>query len=66
MERARQYKTNSFAASFWQVSPPPPALAALYEQAGLGSRRPRFQARLQLLLQSTAVGLTETLAPHDE
>jgi hypothetical protein len=32
IERARQYKTNSFAASFWQVSHPTPTLATLYEQ----------------------------------
>ncbi|GLZ02092.1 TetR family transcriptional regulator [Actinoplanes sp. NBRC 103695] len=93
IERARQYKTNSFAAydrivaalhrassmtveqvqaliaatlafaaSFWQVSHPTPTLAALYEQVpDWGHVALDFQPRLRLLLQSTAVGLTETL-----
>jgi len=94
IERARQYKTNSFAAydeivdvldgvssmtvaqiqalvaaalafaaSFWQVSHPTPTLAALYEQVPeWGHVAMDFQPRLQLLLQSTAIGLTETLS----
>jgi AcrR family transcriptional regulator len=93
IERARQYKTNSFAAhdkivelldrvssmtvdqiralvaatlafaaSFWQVSHPTPTLAALYEQVPeWGHVALDFQRRLQLLLQSTALGLIETL-----
>ncbi|WP_440105223.1 hypothetical protein [Streptosporangium sp. H16] len=94
IERARQYKTNSFAAydeivdvlgrvssmtvdqiqalvaatlafaaSFWQVSHPTPTLAALYEQVpDWGHVALDFQPRLRLLLQSTAIGLTETLS----
>ena len=94
IERARQYKTNSFAAydeivavldrvssmtagqiqallaatlsfaaSFWQVSHPTPTLAALYEQVpDWGHVALDFEPRLRLLLQSTAIGLTETLA----
>ncbi len=59
--------TLSFAASFWQVSHPTATLAALYEQ------EPRwahvaldFTPRLRLLLQSTAIGLTETLPATPE
>jgi AcrR family transcriptional regulator len=94
MERARQYKTNSFAAhdeivsaldhassmtveqiqalmaatlafaaGFWQVSHPTPTLAALYEQVPRwGHVALDFQPRLRLLLQSTAIGLLETVA----
>ena len=94
IERARQYKTNAFAAydeivavldrvsrmtvdqiqallaatlafaaNFWQVSHPTPALAALYEQVpDWGHVALDFLPRLRLLLQSTAIGLTETLA----
>jgi hypothetical protein len=93
VERARQYKTNAFAAhdeivsaldhasgmsieqiqaliaaalafagSFWQVSHPTPTLAALYEQVPKwGHVALDFQPRLRLLLQSTAVGLVETV-----
>jgi AcrR family transcriptional regulator len=93
MERARQYKTNSFAAhdeivaaldrasamtveqiqalmaatlafaaGFWQVSHPTATLAALYEQVPRwGHVALDFQPRLRLLLQSTAIGLVETL-----
>lgn len=94
IERARQYKTNAFAAyaeivavldrvsrmtvdqiqallaatlafaaNFWQVSHPTPTLAALYEQVpDWGHVALDFRPRLRLLLQSTAIGLTETLA----
>ncbi|GID30343.1 TetR family transcriptional regulator [Paractinoplanes brasiliensis] len=93
IERARQYKTNAFAAydeivvvldrasrmtvdqiqallaatlafaaNFWQVSHPTPTLAALYEQVpDWGHVALDFRPRLRLLLQSTAVGLTETI-----
>jgi AcrR family transcriptional regulator len=93
MERARQYKTNSFAAfdeivsaldrassmtveqiqalmaatlafaaGLWQVSHPTPTLAALYEQVPRwGHAALDFQPRLRLLLQSTAIGLVETM-----
>ncbi|WP_444947307.1 TetR family transcriptional regulator [Micromonospora ureilytica] len=93
IERARQYKTNAFAAydeivavldrvsrmtvdqiqallaatlafaaNFWQVSHPTPTLAALYEQVpDWGHVALDFRPRLRLLLQSTAIGLTETL-----
>ncbi len=94
IERARQYKTNSFpahdeivdvldrvssmtvdqiqtlvaatlafAATFWQVSHPTPTLAVLYEQVPhWGHVALDFNPRLRLLLQSTAIGLTETLS----
>jgi AcrR family transcriptional regulator len=93
IERARQYKTNSFAAhdeivraldragsmtieqlrgliaaalalagGFWQVSHPTPTLAALYDQVpAWGHVALDFLPRLRLLLQSTAIGLTETV-----
>ncbi|GGM25464.1 TetR family transcriptional regulator [Micromonospora yangpuensis] len=52
----------AFAANFWQVSHPTPTLAALYEQVPeWGHVAFDFRPRLQLLLQSTAVGLAETL-----
>ncbi|OON28077.1 TetR family transcriptional regulator [Micromonospora sp. Rc5] len=54
--------TLAFAANFWQVSHPTPTLAALYEQVPeWGHVAFDFRPRLQLLLQSTAVGLAETL-----
>ncbi|WP_432842726.1 TetR family transcriptional regulator [Dactylosporangium sp. CA-092794] len=94
LERARRYKTSSFAAhddivaaldrasgmtveqiralmaaalalaaSFWQVSHPTPTLAALYRQVpAWGHVALDFQPRLRLLLQSTAIGLAETLS----
>jgi AcrR family transcriptional regulator len=93
IERARQYKTHSFAAhdeivraldragsmtveqlraliaatlafagGFWQVSHPTPTLAALYDQVpAWGHVALDFLPRLRLLLQSTAIGLTETI-----
>jgi AcrR family transcriptional regulator len=93
IERARQYKTSSFAAhdvivsalddastmtvpqiqaliaaalafaaSFWQVSHPTATLVALYDQVpSWGHVALDFEPRLHLLLQSTAIGLTETL-----
>jgi hypothetical protein len=55
--------TLAFAANFWQVSHPTPTLAALYEQVpDWGHVALDFRPRLRLLLQSTAIGLTETLA----
>ncbi|WP_181445017.1 TetR family transcriptional regulator [Micromonospora endophytica] len=54
--------TLAFAANFWQVSNPTPTLASLYEQVPeWGHVAFDFRPRLQLLLQSTAVGLAETL-----
>jgi AcrR family transcriptional regulator len=93
IDRARQYKTSSFAAhdeivsaldrassmtveqiqalvaaalafaaSFWQVSHPTTTLAALYEQVpSWGHIALDFHPRLRLLLQSTAIGLVETV-----
>jgi tetracycline repressor-like protein len=93
IERARRYKTNSFAAhdemvttlerasvmtaeqvralvaaalafaaTFWQVSHPTPTLAALYEQVpAWGHVALDFAPRLRLLLESTALGLAETV-----
>jgi AcrR family transcriptional regulator len=53
----------AFAGSFWQVSHPTPTLVALYQQEpGWGHVALDFQPRLRLLLQSTALGLVETLA----
>ena len=55
--------TLAFAANLWQVSHPTPTLAALYEQVpDWGHVALDFRPRLRLLLQSTAIGLTETLA----
>lgn len=55
--------TLAFAGNFWQVSHPTPTLAALYEQVpDWGHVALDFRPRLRLLLQSTAIGLTETLA----
>ncbi|MFD9740117.1 hypothetical protein [Umezawaea sp. NPDC059074] len=91
VERARRYKTNSFAAhdeivgaldhasgmgverisallaaalafaaAFWQVSHPTPALAALYAQVPRWSHVALdFAPRLRMLLEATAVGLAE-------
>jgi AcrR family transcriptional regulator len=57
----------AFAASFWQVAHPTPTLAALYEQVpSWGHVALDFRPRLRLLLQSTAIGLVETVAPRAE
>ena len=57
----------AFTATFWQVSHPTPVLAALYEQVpSWGHVALDFEPRLRLLLQSTAVGLVETVAPREE
>jgi AcrR family transcriptional regulator len=56
----------AFAGNFWQVSHPTPTLAALYDQVpNWGHVALDFQPRLRLLLQSTAIGLVETVAPRE-
>jgi AcrR family transcriptional regulator len=56
--------TVSLAASFWQVSHPTPTLAALYEQVpSWGHAALDFKPRLTLIVQATAVGLAEVMAP---
>ncbi|WP_034262540.1 TetR family transcriptional regulator [Actinospica robiniae] len=56
--------TISLAASLWQVSHPTPTLAALYEQVPeWGHIALDFESRLALIVQATALGLTQ-IAPE--
>jgi len=52
----------ALAASFWQVAHPTPTLAELYEQEPQwGHVAYDFEPKLTLLVQSTALGLVETV-----
>jgi AcrR family transcriptional regulator len=52
------------AAGFWQVAHPTPTIAALYEQVpSWGHYALDFAPRLDHLLTTFAIGLTETLTP---
>lgn len=58
--------TAALAASFWQVSNPSPSLAELYEQVPeWGHVAYDFTPKLRLLVESTAIGLVQTLARRD-
>jgi AcrR family transcriptional regulator len=52
----------ALAASFWQIAHPTPSLAELYKQEpAWGHIAYDFEPRLRLLIESTALGLMETV-----
>lgn len=53
---------TSLAATFWQISHPSPSLIELYEQVPEWGRVAyNFEPKLLLLIESTALGLTQTM-----
>ncbi|RLP84766.1 TetR/AcrR family transcriptional regulator [Mycetocola lacteus] len=58
---------SALAASMWQVSHPSPSLAELYvQEPQWGHVAYDFEPRLRLLVESTAIGLSETLPRRAE
>ncbi|RLP77517.1 TetR/AcrR family transcriptional regulator [Mycetocola tolaasinivorans] len=53
---------SALAASFWQISHPSPSLAELYvQEPQWGHVAYDFEPKLRLLVESTAIGLMQTL-----
>ena len=57
----------ALAATFWQIAHPSPSLEELYEQEpAWGHVAYNFTPKLTLLVESTALGLVQTLPPESD